>query len=181
MKKDIATRLEELAGELRGEGKWPKFTRVGGEGVFEYSSPTRYRFFTSNDGWSEFNDFGVNVFCSAHDELPLTPAEAARLTGDGSVEAGVASTLCALTLNCPVCGKEEGGVERCEVWGEEVLSYTQEEQDEGDSYDLPEALDDPSFIGYLYENGDIDVSPRLFTGESAPARVPVAVLFRRAG
>ena len=85
------------------------------------------------------------------DETPIPPAEAARLTG--------------------------GGVERCEVLIErdDWIVYKQE----GEEFGFLGALESPSFIGFVYENGDIDVSPRLYAGEFTPARVPVAVLFAK--
>ena len=80
---DVAAELTELAARVRGEGEWPKFT-MNSEAVFEYSSPSCYREFPFNTRvWRKFLDWGGNVYMNSSAETPITPAEAARLTGGG--------------------------------------------------------------------------------------------------
>jgi len=153
---DVAARLERLAGEIRGEGEWPKFTHIADGTVFEYSSRCRWRAYFQGS-WGPWDEAPGSAWMNIGGEAEITPAEAARLTG--------------------------GGVERREVYvaTDGVLTYVDNEGDECD-LDYPPTV--PCFIGYLYLHSDgteqISTRPRMAVAvgqNTTPASIPVAVLF----
>jgi len=158
---DVVAELDALTERVRGEGEWPKFTKSR-DAVIEYFSPSIFRIFGLQKGsWEEVFDARLDVYMEG-DETPITPAEAARLTG-----------------TCRNFGMDTGdGVERCDVYtnSEGRLEYA---GNDGFFHSLEEALADPDLIAFDYYGNEYGTStlPRMAGDEGQAAKTPIAVLF----
>ena len=162
---DVVKELEALAERIKGD-VWPKFTNSGG-GIFEYSAKARYRWFSFGARkWSDWYDSCDSAWLNLKEETPITPAEAARLTG-----------------TCRNFGMDTGdGVERCDVYtnSEGRLEYA---GNDGFFHSLEEALADPDLIAFDYYGNEYGTStlPRMAGDEGQAAKTPIAVLFVKKG
>jgi len=150
---DVVKELDALTERVRGQGEWPKFTKSR-DAVIEYFSPSIFRIFGLQKGsWEEVFDARLDVYMEGN-ETPITPAEAARLTGGGEV------------LRCPVYDD-----------GSDWLVYNIDHEEFG----LLGAMDRPSFIAFDYGDDQLSTLPRLAGDEGQAAKTPIAVLFVKKG